>query len=134
MKEGMLRAASKRLNKALGDQRGVGLTESLVAVAILGIALVVFITALSTGLSGVGTVDEQVMAESVARSQLEYTKSQEYLTAPVSYDTITPPAGFNVTAEASLIPDLGAEIQKITVTVYHNGEVLLVVEDYKVNR
>ena len=134
MKEGMLRAASKRLKKALGDQRGVSLPESLVAVAILGIALVVFLTALSTGLSGVGTVDEQVMAENVARSQLEYTKSQEYLIAPVFYNTITPPADFNVTAEASPIPDLSGEIQKITVTVYHNGEVLLVVEDYKVNR
>ena len=106
----------------------------MVAVAIVSIALVVFITALSTGVRGVATVNEQVIAENVARSQLEYTKSQEYIIAPASYDTITPPDDFTVSAEASPIPDLGDGIQRITITVYHNGEVVLVVEDYKVNR
>jgi len=135
MKKVMLRAASTQLKKGLGDERGFSLAESLVAVAILAVALVVFLTALSTGVRGVATVNERVIAENVARSQLEYTKSQEYLkVVPASYDTVTPPAGFTVSAEASPIPDLSDDIQKITITVYHNGEVLLVVEDYKVNR
>lgn len=137
MKKEILKTAHRKLRKGiarLGDERGISLVESLVAVAILGFALVVFLSALSTGSMAVGTVNEQVTAQNLARSQLESTESQDYLTAPANYDTITSPAGFTVSAEASSIPGAGDDIQKITITVYRDGQAILVVEDYKVNR
>ncbi len=118
----------------MDGQDGVGLVEVLVAVAILGVTLVTFLTAISTGSLGVATTEERVTAENLARSQLEYTKSQAYLTAPASYATVTPPTGYAVSADATSIPEGDSAIQKITVTVTRNGDTLLTVEDYKVDR
>ncbi len=115
-------------------QEGVGLVETLIAVAILGVTLVVLLTAISTGSIGVATTEERVTAENLARSQLEYTKSQAYVTAPASYATVTPPTGYAVTAAATSIPGGDSSIQQIMVTVTRDGETLLTVEDYKVDR
>lgn len=120
--------------RLLDGQEGVGLVEVLVAVAILGVTLVALLTAISTGSLGVATTEERVTAENLARSQLEYTKSQAFLPAPASYATVTPPTGYTVSADAVSIPEGASTIQKITVTITRNGETLLTVEDYKVDR
>jgi len=116
-------------------EEGVGLVETLIAVGILGLALTVLLAAVSTGSLAVSRTEERVAAENLARSQLEYTKSQGYLTPPASYLTVTPsPGGYGVVVEAASIPDTNSGIEKITVTVSRDGKTLLVVEDYKVNR
>ncbi len=115
-------------------QEGVGLVEVLVAVAILSVTLVTFLAAISTGSISVATTEERVTAQNLARSQLEYTKGLPYLTAPASYATMTPPAGYAVSAEATSIPGADSSIQKITVTVTRDGETLVTVEDFKVDR
>jgi type II secretory pathway pseudopilin PulG len=116
-------------------EEGVGLVETLIAVGILGLALTVLLAAVSTGSLAVSRTEERVAAENLARSQLEYTKSQGYLPPPASYLTVTPsPGGYGVVVEAASIPDTNSGIEKITVTVSRDGKTLLVVEDYKVNR
>ena len=51
------------LKRAIVDgQGGVGLVEVLVAVGILGVTLVAFLTAISTGSLGVATTEERVTA------------------------------------------------------------------------
>jgi Tfp pilus assembly protein PilV len=115
-------------------QAGVGLVETLIAVAILSVTLVALLAAISTGSRGVAITEERVTAENLARSQMEYAKSEPYLTAPASYATVTPPAGYTVSAEATSIPGGDSFIQKITVTVARDGVTLLTVEDYKVDR
>jgi len=128
-------ATLAKLRRALVDgQEGVALVEVLVAVAIIGITLVVFLSAVSTGSVGVAKTEERVTAENLARSQLEYTKSQTYLAAPASYATVTPSAGYAVSAEGASIPDADSSIQKITVIVTRDGETLVTVEDFKVDR
>ena len=117
------------------QQEGFGLVEVLIAVAITATAIVMFLTTLSTGSRTVGLMYERTTAENLARSQLEYTKSQPYMTAPASYTTITTlPLEFTVTAEASAVTGRNNNIQKIIVTVYRNMEPVLVIEDFKVNR
>lgn len=116
------------------SERGASLVESLVAVALLGTVIISLLVALSTGAIAVGTVDERVTAENLARSQMEYTKQSPYTPAPFDYSTITPPAGYSITAQATSIPDTDDKIQKIRVTIYRDGEALLVLEDFKVNR
>ncbi len=122
--------------RAAEGEEGVGLVEVLVAVAILGTAVVALLAAVSTGSLGVASSDERVTAANLARSQLEYVKSQPYAAAPAAYATVTPPAGYSVSAEATSITDPPADalIQKITVTVARDGETVLTVEDYKVDR
>jgi type II secretory pathway pseudopilin PulG len=116
-------------------EEGVGLVETLIAVGILGLALTVLLAAVSTGSLAVSRTEERVTAENLARSQLEYTKSQGYLTPPASYLTVTPsPGGYGVAVDAASIPNTNSAIEKITVTVSRDGRELLVVEDYKVDR
>ena len=120
----------------MSGEEGLGLVEVLVAVAILGMTVVALLAAISTGSIGVSTTEESVTAANLARSQLEYTRSQPYDDVPAAYATVTPPAGYTVSADASAIPEAGPDpsIQKITVTVARNGETLLTVEDFKVDR
>jgi len=113
------------------DQRGVGLVESLVAVAILGVAVVAFVMALSVGTVAVGECNQQIVVQSLMRTQLEYIKSCDYDT---TYSIVGAPGGYDISVEVDSIPDADDEIQKITVTISFEGENILSVEDYKVNR
>jgi len=120
---------------AFSDERGVSLVESLIAVTIVGIALTALVATLSTGSIAVQRSDKRVTAENLARAQLEYTKGQAYRIAPALYDSIAPlPAGYSISAEASSISGRDADIQKITVTVSYNGDSVLVMEDFKMDR
>lgn len=119
----------------LAGEKGASLIEALIAVAVMAIAVAAFLGAISTGSLAVGKVDRQVTAQNLARSQLEYTKSQAYAVAPASYGIITPvPAGYSLIAEAAAVNGRNENIQKITVTVHRNGKVLLVMEGFKLNR
>ncbi|MCZ6789995.1 MAG: hypothetical protein O7D33_08710 [Chloroflexi bacterium] len=119
----------------LPGEKGASLVESLIAVAIMAIAVTAFLAAFSTGSLAVRKLDKGVTAETLARSQLEYTKSQVYDVAPASYDTLTPvPAGYSISSNATSIGGRDANIQKITVTVSRDGEVALVLEEFKLNR
>ena len=113
------------------DQRGLGLVESLIAVAILGTAVVAFIMALSAGTVAVREGNQQVVAQSLVRTQLEYIKSCDYDT---TYSTVDAPEGYTISVEVDSIPDADGDIQKITVTISIGDENILIVEDYKVDR
>lgn len=116
-------------------ENGAGLAEVLIALAITGTIVVVFLSSLSTGARAVGVIYERTTAQNLARSQLEYTRSQDYVPAPASYEPIPSlPPDFTVSVQASAVEDRDDNIQKITVTVYRNGESILVMEDFKVNR
>lgn len=129
------RQRSLSLRAALRGEEGIGLVEALIAVAILGLALTALLSAVSTGSMAVSRTEERVTAENLARSQLEYTKSQAYLPLPTPYATVTPyPQDYAVAVAADVVPGAVSGIEKITVTVSRAGKALLVVEDYKVDR
>ncbi|MCK4305199.1 MAG: type II secretion system protein [Candidatus Eisenbacteria sp.] len=149
-----------------GNCKGVTAVETIIALAILGTVAVVFLLGLSTGLKAVLIADERSTAQTLAQSQMEYVKSQEYSTDAWSY-TITssdrtpspgpswwdlpnnkPPllSSDYATYVAELqaedfdadedgdIDDDDAGIRRITVTVKHHGNEVLVLQDYKVDR
>lgn len=120
-----------RLKARIKDQRGLGLAESVVAVAIVGVAIVIFVTALSAGSIGVREGDQQVLAQSLARTQLEEIKAATYDTG---YSAIDTPEGYTISIGITSIPDTDTDIRKIAVTISRGGEDILTVEDYKVNR
>jgi hypothetical protein len=115
-------------------EKGLGVVESLAAVAVLGTAVVAFIIALSTGSIAVREVDQETVAQSLVRTQLEYTKNYPYNPAATTYPKAEAPEGYTISVEVSSIPDTDTDIQKITVTISRDGEEILTAEDYKVNR
>jgi Tfp pilus assembly protein PilV len=120
--------------RAVLGQRGAGLVEVLVAIGITGIAIVALLAALSTGSIGVSTANERASAENLARSQLEFTKSQAFDPLPATYATVTPPAGYAVSVDAQAIAEGDSAVQLITVTVTRGPDTLTVLEGYKVDR
>ena len=116
------------------DQRGLGLAESIVAVAILGVAMVAFVAALSAGSIAVREGDQEVVAQRLVRTQLEYIKSYAYDSQAITYPTVDEPEGYTISVGVGPTSDNDTDIQKITVTIYRDGEGILTVEDYKVNR
>jgi type II secretory pathway pseudopilin PulG len=150
-------------NKGLGTWRkGMTGIEVLVALGILGLVAVVFLGGLSTALKASYLADERSVAESLARSEMEYVKSQEYSTDAWSYTVTT--SGSSSTAQPSWFDpghalsaeyagysvEVGAEdfdadedgeldaddegIRRITDAVKHNSEEIFVLASYKVDR
>ena len=66
--------------RLMRDQKGQSLIEVLIALAILGIVAVTFLIALTTSSTAIIIADERTTAESLARSELEYVKSQPFST------------------------------------------------------
>ena len=122
------------MSARLHSESGFALMEALIAVAILGMTLVVFIAGLSTGLLTTGAADRLSTAHQLARSQIEYTKSDVYSAAPHTYPTVVPPSGYAVASAATTIGGGDANVELITVQVSKDGNVVYTLEDYKVNR
>ena len=118
----------------VGNERGFGLVETLAAVAILGVAVVAFVLGLSTGSITVREGNQGLVAQSLAQTQLEYVKDYPYDPAATTYPTVDTPEGYSIGVEAGSIPDADTDIQRITVTISRDGEAILTVKDYKVNR
>ncbi|MBA7604460.1 hypothetical protein ES703_11582 [subsurface metagenome] len=76
----------------LQGQRGIGLLETLIAVAILGAIGVSLLTALDTNARATRTLDEHVVATNLATAYIEAIKAMPYYTDVETYlndDTIT---------------------------------------------
>src|ERR1035437_4962520 len=122
--------------------------DTVVALALLGIFGVVFLSAISTSTITMAGIEDKVNVNNLARAQMEYTKnsnSSPYHSAPYNYQTldklaldnpyaITVPTGYSINVTAATILNLNANIQQITVTIYRNQQSELVLSDYKVNR
>lgn len=126
-------------------QQGLTLIEILVALGILAAVAVVFLVGMSTSSKAVMVSQESVAADSLAKSQMEYIKSQPYdhdlnhnppqylkladEDIPDGYDIIITPARLNPDNDAT---DDDDGLQQITVTVTRDGETVLEVSGYKV--
>jgi len=145
--------------KQLRKQRGFGLVEVIIALGLLGIIGIAFLGALATSSSAVMISDERATAESLARSEMEYVKSQEYSSTPWSYElpSGTSPTGqlpewwdpdhalppgyenYTATAEVEWLDPVGDGsnnddgLQKITITVTFVPEekTVIILEGYK---
>jgi prepilin-type N-terminal cleavage/methylation domain-containing protein len=120
--------------RAAASERGVSLVETLVAVAILGTALTVFMTGLSTGLLATARADRLSTAHELARSQMERTKAEPFVAAPHTYPSEPAPAGYAVTSAATDADNGDPAVQLITVEVSKDGALLFTLEGLKVDR
>jgi len=143
-------------------QKGLTLLEVVIAVAVFGIIAAGLFMALNVSLKATATTDRLTIAESLTRSELEYIKSWPYdyweydpdaeppVNDPPDYgdpNSRIPPehSSYSITLTAVPIdpethvelvipPDSDLGIQKVTVEVYFEGELIVTTVDYKVDR
>jgi len=121
-----------------GNEAGMTLMETLVALAIVGIIAAIFLSGLSTTAKASLVTDKRNTAESLARSQMEYVKGITYVYEASEYTPDSIPsaedyADFSVSIAAAPLRSPDDGIQKITVTVRHNSEEVITLESYKVD-
>ena len=142
----------------LKSQNGFSTVEVLLAIALLGVVAVAYLSALSTSSKALMLADEQATAESLSRAQLEYVKNQEYINyleaGHAEYQLISIPTPYTevysisdpITVK-SLDPynyDAGTQqydelysgeedkgLQEITVHIYHQSKLVLETSAYK---
>jgi prepilin-type N-terminal cleavage/methylation domain-containing protein len=113
-----------------GRSRGFTLIDVMIAIALIGIIAIAFLSALSTASTVLIITDERATAESLARSQMEDIKNQP---KSATYPSTIPPAyeeaGYSATIDTNL---LNEGLQKITIIIDHDGEELVTLVGYKV--
>jgi type II secretory pathway pseudopilin PulG len=116
-------------------QKGISLVETIVAVAILAIIGVAFLSALATSSSARATNDERTSAKILAEAIIEYIKTENYTT---SYDLpqylFNDFPGYYVPNPLTASGEKNGNIQRLTVTVTHHNHEVLTLESYKVDR
>jgi prepilin-type N-terminal cleavage/methylation domain-containing protein len=146
-----------KIRKTLrGSSRGMTLIEVVVALALFAIIAIAFAGGLGTASRAVLTADIRTNAESLARTQMEYVKNQEYEEAPpggvATYNKTTDiPYGYTIwsingTIEVNSIVGIPWDsgnntavnedngLQKITLVIKHEGTYVITLEGYKVDR
>ena len=127
---------SSRVRKVFqGRSRGLTLVELVIAMAFIGIIAVALLGGLSNAIMSLVVADVRTTAESLARSEMEYVKSQTYEDAPWDYE-YDPPAydGYAVDVSAEPLNDPDDGLQEIAVTVIHGAKEIVTLVGYKVNR
>ena len=121
-------------------ESGVTLLETLIALAILGIISVAFLSGLTTTSRAAIITDRGATAESLALSQMESVKNDacvyvpeatQYTPVQISDDVSYTGFAATITAAPLESPDDG--VQKITVTITHFGVDVYVLQGYKVD-
>lgn len=140
-----LRAAARRLQVLRHDQRGFSLTEELVSLAVLALAVGVVIAGIFTGSLGVRTKQGSVNSQSLARSQVELIVNDGYHPNPtaVPYPSVPPVSGYTVAVEVEywrastgtfISSPTSDGMQRVTVRVSDADGQLEALEQYMVER
>jgi len=127
-------------------QRGFTLIEVLFTVFILGFIGAGFLTALNTNARATRTLDEQVVATNLATAHFEAISKSLYDTEPLYYDDVVAnipiPAQYEVNYSIGFSTDghnwsdtySGETLQKITVSVSHQGKPVLSMCTFKAKK
>jgi Tfp pilus assembly protein PilV len=125
------------------DQRGVGLVESLVSSALLGIALVALMASLSTFAIASRDAEDRAIGQSVARAQASRIVAAPYQ-ADGDYSSYyeTLPSGFSRSITITWWNGVSAwsgtqnanGLQKVAMTISHSGSPLATIEFSKASR
>jgi prepilin-type N-terminal cleavage/methylation domain-containing protein len=140
-----LRFRSKARKAFGGSSRGFSMLEVVIAIALLGIIAVSVLVALQTAALALINADRRATAESIARTQMEWVRYSDYdddlaeghpgYGLDPQIDSIKPPDFSVVTTAIRLNKDVNPDdddgIQQITVTVSHQDQVLVTLEDFK---
>ena len=110
------------------DQRGSSLIEVMLSIALLGILVVGFLSAIGTGSMALFTTDERQTAKNLAESQMEYVKRLPFDNSYEAADFGDEYAGY---AAAIMVSGMGENLQAIEVIITRNGKEVLRLRNYK---
>lgn len=126
------------VRKLKGNETGFALLETLVALGILGFAAATFVGGVATATKVGMVTSEHAMAESLIRSEMEYVKNYAYQYSASSYPVnpaLEIPEGWTVPSPVvGLVHASDDGIQRVTVTAERNGDPVLSIVMYKVDR
>ena len=108
--------------------------EMMLAVAIVGTAMLATVSAFSTASKTSEFVQETTTAEWIATSQIELIRVAAYQVTPNVYASVPAPDGYTVTNVTSAVTGADTNIQIVTVTVNNGVEDIYVTSALKVNR
>jgi hypothetical protein len=132
---GRLKKQLRRGEHGRVGERGITLVEAAVSVLLLGGGVLTMILTMSGGVLAVQLNDEEVTAQTLARSQMEYIKEYPYNFLGVTYPTISAPADYSIHITVQSVPGISStDIQKVTAVITRAGQTVFTLEDYKVNR
>jgi type II secretory pathway pseudopilin PulG len=118
--------------RAMKRQRGSSMVEVIVALALLGIIGVTFLSALATSTNSRSISNEHTAARIMAASQMDTILDEPY---SVAYAPRPIPPEYNGYTTAINVQNLlDGNLQKITVTVNHHDKEVTKLESYKVIR
>jgi prepilin-type N-terminal cleavage/methylation domain-containing protein len=152
-----IRLSNKTRKTLGGSSRGFTLIEMLIALALFAIIGIVFAGGLATASRAVLIADVRTNAESLARTEMEYVKTQEYWWAGswgyvVTYtgsectseecptwldplhDLSDEHARYTVQVDAAALDESDSPVEEITVTVSHDDREVITLVGYKINR
>ncbi len=147
MNKSRQRVAFVGFGSARNGERGLTLIEIIIALGILAATATVFLLGMSTSSKAVMVSQERVAVDSLAKSQMEFIKSQDYVNTDdynpndpdLSYQPIAIPAdlvqqGYEIIIHDPVaVPDGDVNIQSITIEVTRDGETAFTLIGYKVN-
>jgi prepilin-type N-terminal cleavage/methylation domain-containing protein len=124
---------------SMRGQKGLTLLEVVIAIAVLGILAVGFLSSLGTASKTLALTDERQTAKNLLEREMEYIRRQSLSptltyttegTLPAEYAgyTVLPPVALDITPAGGTV-----EMHEITLTVTRNGR-QFDLTDYKVGR
>ena len=120
------------------NEKGFSLLETIAALALFSLVSFAFLTGLFTLTKATVTTKDRAIAENLARNELEYVKNLSYQYGAEEYEVnpdLDIPASWNVTPPVvELVNETDDGVQRVTVTVERNGEPVLSLFTYKVDR
>lgn len=120
------------------NEKGFSLIEALVAMALLGIVTVGFLSALTSSSRASISIDNLDTGRAIAQSQMEDVKEQAFQSTgiyTVNSDLMAEYPGYTVSIpQASAAASRDAFIQKIVVIVSRGDKEVSRLEDFKVKR
>lgn len=135
------------MRKIFREEKGFTLIEILVAILLLGLIGTAFFGGLSTSSRTVQLGDERATSESLARTEMEYVRKQDYYLAPWSYELPSPPgaptpwdashdlppgySGYSLTVTAEALGAVDNGIQKLTIVIEHPDDEVITLVSYK---
>ena len=112
-------------------EKGITLIETVVALAILSIISLAFLSGLANTSTARAIAEERVTAKFLAETHMEYIKKADY---GLTYTLTNPPGYDNYTADLTVENFYNDSIQKITINILHHSEDVLTLEGYKTKR
>ncbi len=123
----------------MNSEKGFAFIETVIALALLGIIAVAFLSGLATSSKGTIVANSRVTAISLAQTQIEGVKKSDYVYDATGYSAAPIPSsqdytGYSVQIDSAPLNSPDDGIQKITVTVKHWDEDALQLDVYKVDK